>query len=85
MDNSTSARVVAITGAGSGIGLAAATEYAKHGWKVGLIGRGVPALEDAARRVTEAGGTPHVAGDEAKPMTFTARPGTRWVHPPRVQ
>ncbi len=61
MDRSVAAGVVAITGAGSGIGLAAALEYARHGWKIGLIGRGVPALEDAARQVADAGGTPHVA------------------------
>ena len=55
------AKVVAITGAGSGIGLAAALEYARHGWKVGLIGRGSEALSDASRQVAGAGGMPHVA------------------------
>ena len=55
------AKVVAITGAGSGIGLAAALEYARHGWKVGLIGRGSEALSDASRQVAAAGGMPHVA------------------------
>ena len=61
MENRNSARTVVITGAGSGIGLAAAVEYARHGWNVGLIGRGLAALDDARDRVTQAGGTPHVA------------------------
>ena len=53
-------QTVVITGAGSGIGLAAAVEYARHGWKVGLVGRGRAALDDASDRVAKAGGTPHV-------------------------
>ncbi len=56
MSGSKSAGVVVITGGGSGIGLAAALEYARHGWKVGLIGRGAAALADAARQIAEAGG-----------------------------
>ena len=58
--NRNSVQTVAITGAGSGIGLAAAVEYARHGWKVGLIGRGRAALDDASSQVTEAGGIPHI-------------------------
>lgn len=52
---------VVITGAGSGIGLAAALHYAGKGWRVGLIGRGEAALIEARRRVQDAGGTGHVA------------------------
>ena len=52
---------VVITGAGSGIGLAAALHYAAKGWSVGLIGRGEPALIEARRQVEQAGGVGHVA------------------------
>ena len=52
---------VVITGAGSGIGLAAALHYASKGWRVGLIGRGEAALVEARRQIQEAGGAGHVA------------------------
>ncbi len=54
-------RTVAITGAGSGIGLASALHFASKGWRVGLIGRGEAALMEAKRRVDETGGAGHVA------------------------
>ena len=52
---------VVITGAGSGIGLAAALHFAKHGWRVGLIGRGEAALLDAQAKVQREGGMAYVA------------------------
>ncbi len=52
---------VVITGAGSGIGLAAALHFAAKGWRIGLIGRGEPALREAELQVLAAGGTAHVA------------------------
>ena len=64
--NSQTDKVVAITGAGSGIGLAAALHYASKGWMVGLIGRGEVALTDALRRIEAEGGVAYVAmGDVA--------------------
>jgi short-subunit dehydrogenase len=52
--------VVAITGASGGVGRAIAREFAKHGAAVGLIARGRAGLEQAAREVTELGGSAHV-------------------------
>ncbi|WP_428484335.1 SDR family oxidoreductase [Rhodopila sp.] len=54
-------KTVVITGAGSGIGLAAALRFAQHGWQIGLIGRGEAALRDAKSEVEMAGGIGHVA------------------------
>jgi NADP-dependent 3-hydroxy acid dehydrogenase YdfG len=51
-------RVVVITGASAGIGRAAACEFAKHGWAVGLIARGKDGLEGARLDVEELGGKP---------------------------
>ena len=55
------ARVVAITGASSGIGRAAAEYFAAKGWRVGLIARSEPNLDLCRKAVIEAGGTASVA------------------------
>jgi len=55
------ARVVAITGASSGIGRAAAEYFAAKGWRVGLIARSEDNLDAARRAVATAGGTASVA------------------------
>jgi NADP-dependent 3-hydroxy acid dehydrogenase YdfG len=49
-------RVVWITGAGSGMGRAAAIAAAARGWRVALTGRRREALEKAARQVADGGG-----------------------------
>ena len=49
-------RVVWISGAGSGMGRAAAVAAASAGWRVVLSGRRADALEESARLVQQAGG-----------------------------
>jgi NAD(P)-dependent dehydrogenase (short-subunit alcohol dehydrogenase family) len=51
------ARVVVITGAGSGIGRASARRFGADGDKVALLARGEEELEGAAREIEAAGGT----------------------------
>jgi len=49
-------KVVVITGASSGVGLACAREFARRGAHLGLIARGRDGLEAAQREVEELGG-----------------------------
>jgi NAD(P)-dependent dehydrogenase (short-subunit alcohol dehydrogenase family) len=49
-------RVVVITGASAGIGRATALAFAKRGWRVGLLARGVEGLEAARRDIEAQGG-----------------------------
>lgn len=49
-------RVVVVTGAGGGIGRAAARRFGEHGASVALLARGETGLAAAAREVAEAGG-----------------------------
>jgi len=51
--NDSGAQVVVITGGSSGIGRCTASLFARHGWRVGLIARGVEGLA-ASRRDVEA-------------------------------
>ena len=60
-DAQSGARVVAITGASSGIGRAAAEYFAAKGWRVGLIARSEDNLDAARKAVVTAGGTASVA------------------------
>jgi short-subunit dehydrogenase len=48
-------RTVVITGASAGVGRAVAHEFARQGFHVGLIARGLEGLEGAAREVRELG------------------------------
>ena len=49
-------RIIAVTGAGSGIGRAAALSFARHGATVILIGRTVPTLEQVYDEIEKSGG-----------------------------
>jgi NADP-dependent 3-hydroxy acid dehydrogenase YdfG len=53
-------RVLWVTGAGSGMGQAAAVAAAGRGWKVALSGRRADRLQQTAQRVDDAGGAPLV-------------------------
>lgn len=54
-------RTVWVTGAGSGMGRAAAVRAAAAGWRVALTGRRVGALRETAAQVEAAGGTAVIA------------------------
>ena len=54
-------RVALVTGAGSGIGAAAAVRLARAGARVALVGRTADELEQVARRIRDAGGEARVA------------------------
>ncbi|HEX4437024.1 MAG TPA: SDR family oxidoreductase [Solirubrobacteraceae bacterium] len=63
-----SSRVVAITGASSGVGRATAREFARTGATVGLLARGQDGLEACADEVRSLGGRPIVLScDVAEP------------------
>ena len=68
------AKIVAITGARAGVGRAAAEEFAKHGWDVGLLARDAPRLETAASELREAHGVRAIAvpTDVADPAAVEA-------------
>src|SRR5689334_14481092 len=54
-------KIVWVTGAGTGIGEAAALALAKEGAKVILTGRREDVLKSVAERIVKPGGTAHVA------------------------
>lgn len=49
-------KLVVVTGASAGIGRATAVAFARRGWKVALLARGLEALEAARKDVERAGG-----------------------------
>ena len=66
---STNSRIALVTGAGSGIGRAAATALAREGWTVVLAGRRPQALEETAAEIRSGAGAalpvPTDVGDRA--------------------
>jgi NADP-dependent 3-hydroxy acid dehydrogenase YdfG len=62
-------RVLWVTGAGSGMGRAAAVAAAGRGWRVALSGRRVEPLQETARLVEEAGGSSLVLALDASDAT----------------
>ncbi|MEF2552282.1 SDR family oxidoreductase [Aurantimonas sp. A2-1-M11] len=67
---------VIITGASAGVGRAIAEEFARHGWRVGLIARGRAGLEGAADAVRRLGGEPLVLqADVSDPEALDRRAG----------
>jgi short-subunit dehydrogenase len=61
LTQSSASRVVAITGASSGIGRTVAQKFARDGWRVGLISRSTDTLDAVRRDVVTLGGTACVA------------------------
>ena len=75
-------RVAVITGASAGIGRAIVREFAKHGWRVALLARGIDGLS-AAKAEAEALGAeamviPTDVADEAQVEAAAARVEARW-------
>jgi len=81
-DDGAPGRVLWVTGAGSGMGRAAAVSAAARGWRVALSGRREDALAQTARAVEAAGGEalvlPLDVGDGAAVAAARASIGERW-------
>lgn len=73
VDRELSGKVALVTGAGSGIGRAAALRLAQSGARVGLLGRTQSELEKVAGEIERQGGAAHVlAADVSKPSEVEA-------------
>ena len=83
-------RVVIITGGSSGIGRCTAGLFARRGWSVGLIARGLPGLQAALEDVRAAGATGAVAVADvadadaleqaARALTAQLGPADAWIN-----
>ena len=73
------ARVALVTGAGSGIGRAAALALTRAGWKVALVGRRAEALDETAAMAADPAAVltcpANVADPEAVKAAFSAATG----------
>ena len=54
-------QVVVVTGASAGVGRAIVHQFARAGWRIGLIARDAAALEEVKREVEELGGSAVIA------------------------
>ena len=69
--------VVVVTGASAGVGRAIAHAFARRGARVGLLARGEPGLQAAAREVEELGGSAHVVATMSQTSRRSTLPPTR--------
>ena len=75
-------RIAVVTGASAGIGRATAVEFARHGWRVALLARGIDGLEAARLEVEGAGGVALVietdVADPAQVDAAASRVESEW-------
>ena len=75
-------RIAVVTGASAGIGRATAVEFARHGWRVALLARGIDGLEAARLEVEGAGGAALVietdVADPAQVDAAASRVESEW-------
>ena len=70
-------RIAVVTGASAGIGRATAVEFARHGWRVALLARGIDGLEAARREVEDAGGEALVVETDVADLAQVEAAATR--------